>query len=345
MSHKSCEGRVGFTALICLFSLGAMVCAFGAEQKVNIEKTSYGGWDNCYRMSNGKVELVATSDVGPRIIRFGFVGEENEFSESKSDLGKVGGDQWRGYGGHRLWVAPEASPRSYYPDNAKVEAKVDGNTLTLTAPPELDPSFKVNTGVQKEMQVIMHPDGHVTVVHRVTNVNLWPVELAPWALSVMAPNGRAIIPAPDPTPHPQALLPVRPMAVWSYTNLADPRLIWGKRYIVVRQDPSLGEPLKLGVGNERGWVGYARSGHVFLKLYDYVEGARYPDFGSNTETWTNSQILEVETLGPLTTLPPKGKVEHVENWFLFEGVEVTDDESSIDANMLPKVKEAQHSVR
>jgi hypothetical protein len=345
MYRKNREGCTAFALLICVFSLGAMAFSFAAEQKVTIEKIPYGGWENCYRMSNGRVELIATSDVGPRVIRLGFVGEENEFSESKSDLGKVGGNQWRIYGGHRLWVAPEATPRSYYPDNVTVEAKVDGNTLTLTAPPELDPSFKVNTGVQKEMQITMHPDGRVTVVHRITNVNLWPVELAPWALSVMSRGGRAILPAPDPKPHPEALLPVRRMAVWSYTNLGDPRLLWGRKYIVIRQDPSRGEPLKLGVGNEKGWVAYARSGHLFLKLYDYIEEATYADLGSNTELWTNAQILEVETLGPLTTLAPKETVEHAENWFLFEGVEVTDDESTIDANVLPRVRDALKKVR
>lgn len=345
MYYRNREWPMAFAVLICLFCLAATVRTFAAEEKVAIKRIAYGGWENCYRISNGKIELVATSDVGPRIIRLGFVGGENEFSESKSDLGQVGGNQWRIYGGHRLWVGPEATPRSYYPDNVRLEAEVDGNTLTLIAPPELDPSFKVNTGVQKEMQITMHPDGRVTVVHRISNVNLWPVELAPWALSVMARGGRAIIPAPDPKPHPEALLPVRPMAVWSYTNLADPRFIWGNRYIVLKQDPSRNEPLKLGVGNEKGWVAYARSGHLFVKVYDYVEGATYPDFGSNTEVWTNSQILEVETLGPLTTLAPKETVEHIENWFLFDAVEATDDEPSLDANVLPKVQAALKSVR
>jgi len=345
MFHEGCAAHVGLGSFIWVVLLLGTVSASGAEQKVSVEKMSYGGWDNCYGMSNEEVELVATSDVGPRVIRFGFVGGENEFFENKSQLGKVGGDEWRIYGGHRLWVAPEASPRSYYPDNRKVEVKIEGATLTLTAPPELDPSFKVNAGIQKEMELTMHGDGHVRLVHRVTNVGLWRIELAPWALTVMAPEGRAIIPAPAPKPHPEALLPARPMAVWSYTNMADPRWIWGKKYIVLKQDPSRKEPQKLGVGNEKGWAAYARSGHLFLKVFDYVDGATYPDFGSNTETWTNQSILEVETLGPMTTLNPNETVEHVENWLLFKDVEVTDDESSIDANVLPRVKQAQKSIR
>lgn len=345
MFQGTCAGHAGWGSLIWLLLLCAAVAALGEERKISVEKVSYGGWDNCYRMSNGEIELIVTSDVGPRIIRFGFVGAENEFFENKSQLGKVGGNEWRIYGGHRLWVAPEASPRSYYPDNRTVEARVEGDTLKLTAPPELDPSFKVHTAIQKEMDIRMHTDGRVTVMHRITNVGLWPVEFAPWALTVMPPKGRAIIPAPDPKPHPEALLPVRAMAIWSYTNMADPRWIWGKKYIVLKQDPARREPQKLGVGNEKGWAAYARSGHLFLNFFNYVEGARYPDFGSNTETWTNSEILEVETLGPLTTLKPNETVEHVENWFLFKDVAVTDDESSIDDNVLPKVKEAQKALR
>jgi len=345
MFQGGCAGRVGLGCFVVIFLVFGLVASSAEERNVIIEKVAYGGWDNCYRMSNGEVELIATSDVGPRIIRLGFVGAENEFHEAKSQLGKVGGDDWRIYGGHRLWVAPEASPRSYFPDNRPVEAKIEGNALKLTAPPEFDPSFKVNTGIQKAIEITMYPDGHVVLVHRISNAGLWPVELGPWSLSVMASGGRAIIPAPEPRPHPQALLPVRRMAVWSYTNLADPRWIWGKKYIVLRQDPSRREPQKLGVGNERGWAAYARSGHLFLKLVKYVEGATYPDFGSNMEIWTNSEILEVETLGPMSTLKPGQSVEHVENWFLFKNVEVTDDESSIDTNVLPKVIDAQKALR
>ena len=60
-----------------------------------MEKIDYKGWPNSYRLSNGTVDLVVTTDVGPRIIRFGFVGGENEFKEYEDMLGKTGGDEWR----------------------------------------------------------------------------------------------------------------------------------------------------------------------------------------------------------------------------------------------------------
>jgi hypothetical protein len=42
----------------------------------------------------------------------------------------------------------------------------------------------------------------------------------------------------------------------------------------------------------------------------------YPDFGCSVEIFTNAAMLEVETLGPLTTLEPGSAVEHIEQWSL-----------------------------
>ena len=84
------------------------------------EKVNYRGWPNCYRLSNGILELIITADVGPRIIRFGFVGQDNEFAEFEDMMGQTGGDEWKIYGGHRLWHAPEIPGRTYFPDNTPV---------------------------------------------------------------------------------------------------------------------------------------------------------------------------------------------------------------------------------
>jgi hypothetical protein len=49
-----------------------------------IERSPYGGWPNCYRPSNGHLELVVTSDVGPRIIRCGFPGGGQNFFQERT---------------------------------------------------------------------------------------------------------------------------------------------------------------------------------------------------------------------------------------------------------------------
>jgi hypothetical protein len=271
-------------SLLVIFIAAAM--AEAPTKGVTIMKTSYKGWPNCYRVTNGTVELIATQDVGPRIIRLGFVGGDNVFGEMDDQVGKTGGDEWRIYGGHRLWHSPEAKPRSYFPDNFPIEVKEGPDSLTLMQPTEK------TTGIQKTIQVTMQPDrNQVVVVHRLRNDNLWPVELAPWALSVMAKTGLAIIPQPAPVPHEKALLPARPLAQWTYTDMSDPRWRWGAKYITLRQDPQIAAPQKIGVGNHENWIACAVKGNLFVKTFSYQEGATYPDFGCTVEVFTNADIL------------------------------------------------------
>src|SRR3954467_39599 len=91
----------------------ALVLAMTLSAAVKIDKTSYAGWPNCYRISNGEVELIVTGDVGPRVIRYGFVGGQNLFKEFKEQMGKKGEREWQARGGHRLWAAPEDAKDTY----------------------------------------------------------------------------------------------------------------------------------------------------------------------------------------------------------------------------------------
>lgn len=298
-----------------------------------MEKINYRGWPNCYRLSNDLVDLIVTTDVGPRIIRFGFVGEDNEFKEYEDMVGKTGGDEWRLYGGHRLWHAPEEQPRTYYPDNSPVAVEEHSDFVRVIQPTE------TTTGIQKEMDIRLLPDeAHAEVTHRLRNDNLWTVELAVWALTVMAQGGRAIIPLPPRGSHEESLLPTNIMTLWAYTDLADPRWTWGTRYVMLRQDPAAEKPQKIGLMVPDGWVAYARDGHLFIKKFSYVPGGHYPDFGCSVETFTNADMLEAETLTPLVHLEPGATVEHVEHWLLFRDVPMPQDDADVDAHVLPRVE-------
>lgn len=279
-----------------------------------MQKVAYGGWPNCYRLAQDNLELIVTGDVGPRIIRLGFVGDENEFAEFPEDMGQTGGTDWRLYGGHRFWHAPEDKIRTYYPDNEPITVTAEGSTMRVVQPCE------TTTGIQKELAITLVGRNQVTVRHTLHNLGLWPVELAPWALSVMGPGGIGIVPQPTAF-HPDGLLPNRTLVLWPYSNMADGRHHWGSRLILLRQNPLAETPTKLGLSANDGWVAYLRGDHLFLKLFDYCEGATYPDNGCSVEIYTNSHMLELETLGPLQCLEPEGTMEHVEHWFLFRGAE------------------------
>lgn len=295
-----------------------------------IEKVAYGGWPNCYRLTDGEWELIVTSDVGPRVIHFGFVGGDNVFCEFPPLMGLTGGDEWRIYGGHRFWHSPEVRPRTYYPDNEPVQVTpVEDNVLQVIQPVEK------TTGIQKEI-VLTLEKGRVTVAHGLRNRGAWAIELAPWALSVMAPGGIGII--PQPTSHdPDNLLPNRKVTLWPYTDMADPRIHWGTRYITLCQGEDPG-PTKLGLSADDGWLAYLNGGVLFVKQFDYQPCCVYPDGGCSVEMYTGMGMLEAETLGPLVTLEPEGLVVHVERWYLFAGVELADEsEEAIDQAVKPLV--------
>src|SRR5947209_9343419 len=92
-----------------------------ATAAVKVEKTAYAGWKNCYRVSNGEVELIVTADVGPRVIRYGFVGGQNLFKEYAEQLGGAGEEKFQLRGGDRVWKAPEDPIATWAPDNVAVE--------------------------------------------------------------------------------------------------------------------------------------------------------------------------------------------------------------------------------
>jgi hypothetical protein len=77
---------------------------------VRCEAIAYGGWQRCVRLTDGEQELIATTQVGPRIIRLSFVGEPNLFWEHPLQLGKTGGEEWRIYGGTSALARARTSP-------------------------------------------------------------------------------------------------------------------------------------------------------------------------------------------------------------------------------------------
>lgn len=300
---------------------------------MQIETVPYAGWGNCYRLANSLVDLVVTGDVGPRIIRFGFLDDENEFKEFEDEVGLTDGDVWHSYGGHRLWHAPEAMPRSYIPDNSPVEVTERDGSLLVVQPVEAP------TGIQKEMQISLDEGrAHVKVVHRLRNLGLWPVELAAWGLTVMDVGGTLILPLPPRGSHPKDLLPANALVLWAYTDLSDPRLVFGERFILLRQDQKTSKPMKIGASVPDGWMAYARGGHLFVKRSGYQPGAPYPDMGCSFETWTDHAMLEVESLSPLTTLQPEGTLEHIEDWYLFDGIPEPSNDKDVHEGVMPVIK-------
>jgi hypothetical protein len=293
------------------------------------EHVDFEGWPNCIKISNGSVELIITTDVGPRIIRFGYIGGQNMFYVSPIDKGKSGGNDWHVYGGHRLWLAPEATTLSYDRDNSSVKYSWDGKTLKLSQNEEQI------TSIVKEFEITLSKDkNEVKVLHRIINKGCWSVELSPWSITACAAGGRAIVPQEpyiDPTDY---ILPIRPIVLWAYTKMADSRYIWGDKFIQATQDPSISSETKFGLLNKQEWAAFYLNNNLFVKTFEYDKNALYTDFGCNNEIYINGDFLEVESLGPHSKLLPQCMIEHVEYWYLHKAT-INECENSIEKNLMP----------
>jgi hypothetical protein len=312
----------------------ALLTAMSLEAAVKIEKVAWGGWPNCYRITNGEVELIVTSDIGPRVMRYGFVGGQNFFWEQKESMGKSGEPAWVLRGGHRLWVGPEDIKYTYPPDNSPVKVEVKGDVLIATQPVEKE------TNIEKQIEVRLAPAGsNVTVVHRLTNRGNMPLEFSAWVLTMMAPGGMGITGFPPRGTHPEVLPPTNPLIMWAFTDLSDPRWKFTKKYLMLKSVPGNANPQKIGHHNPKTWGAYSLNGELFIKRYDASPRAQdHPDFGASYETFTNADFLEIETMGPLTKVPSGGTLEHIERWSIHRSVKLsafTDDE--LDRAVLPLI--------
>lgn len=296
-----------------------------------IEKIPYKGWPNSYRISNGEVELIVTGDIGPRVMRYGFVGCQNLFKEYEDQLGFSGESTWQLRGGHRIWCAPEDVNRTYGPDNGPVHIEVRGTDLTATQP--VDPA----SGLEKQITVRLAASGsRVEVIHRLRNTLQWPIELAPWALTMMAQGGRGITGFPPRGTHPEDLPPSNPLIMWSFTDLSDPRWKFTKKYLMLTQEPANTVPQKLGHFNPDTWAAYSLGSELFIKRFRAVPGKPYADLGCSFEIFTRNDMLELETLGPLQTVEPGASAEHIETWSLHRGIDLANfEDADLDRVLLP----------
>lgn len=273
------------------------------------------GWQRALVLENECLEVIATLDVGPRILSFRKPGGENILGIVEEQLGDSGESDFRLRGGHRLWLAPEKAA-TYFPDNHGVQmSKLGDRHVALTAAPE--------PLVQKSVELELL-GSELNLTHHITALSDIETPIAAWALTIFRKGGTAVIPQPQTQEHPghadeaneAAYLPDRQLSLWSYTDVRDERINWSNP-VSIEQRPDT-PPLKLGFLHHEGVVHYDFGADRFTKTVAVTEDGLYPDGNCNLEVYTDGDILELETLSPLRTLKAGETLSHREIWTITE---------------------------
>ena len=104
-------------------------------------------------LGNDHLTLDYLAEAGPRIVRLFLAGSHTNLLAEAPDLSwDTPSGTYRLHGGHRLWHAPEAFPRTYLPyvGGLDIDRSDDG---ALRPPPVEEP-----TGVQKAIELRLHAD-------------------------------------------------------------------------------------------------------------------------------------------------------------------------------------------
>lgn len=262
----------------------------------------------------GSLELDYLDTAGPRIVGLRYKGSANLLaSVPEISIPTPYGD-YHYMGGHRLWYAPEAMPRSYVPDN-------DG--MTISDQPDgvlLQGKQEIGTGICKSIEIHLLPDhSQVSLKHTLVNESLWDVELAPWTITMFRLGGVAILPFQSESVDMNGLLPNRYISLWPYSKINDPRLRFDDDFIFVSAKPDL--PLfKVGTFNPRGWIAYWNQGVLFRKKFSVQTDETHPDNGCNAEIYCDEHFIELESLAPLIKLTAGSSISHTENWELYDSL-------------------------
>jgi hypothetical protein len=94
--------------------------------------------------------------------------------------------------------------------------------------------------IKKDIEITIKEKGtKVYLKHTMTNYNLWDIELAAWALTVVAPGGLEVVPQETLD---TKLLPNRMISLWPYSDMKDKRVQWGSKYIFLSHDSKALKP-------------------------------------------------------------------------------------------------------
>lgn len=273
------------------------------------EMTRFEQWERAVRISAGRAEMIVVADVGPRIMSLRVDGGENVLFVDRDGIGR---GEWRIYGGHRIWLGPEAEA-SYAPDNAPCEVAIRENEVAIAAPVD---GLSL---LQKVLVVSVEGETfRVRNIIRNTGTTLAPCVV--WCLTCIRADAKVCFPWGRP-----GQWVMKKICYWQKwcggdhkSDIKSRQWQPGEDLFVI--DPT-GEEGKVGTSGWEGWMcaTFPRANTTLVKRFAYQEGAAYVDEGCALQCYTCAKFIELESLSPQSVLHPGEAVCHEEQFRIVPG--------------------------
>lgn len=263
-------------------------------------------WGRVLWLENDVLEIGVALDFGIRIVHLSCIGMENLYYVQPNDLSdNFTSGEWRVYGGHRLWMAPESTD-SYCPDNAPVSYELQDDGVMITQNP--DPALLI----RKRIRISFLEDGGVVLDHSIENLSDKTITGASWGVNTLDGGGIANINFNGE----RGFNPKRVVSLWGLTNLHDPRVKFCKDRVTATHMADITDYFKIGLYVQPGEAILENKGQKMTINFQVPPMDACPDGGCNFELYLCSRFMELETLGVQTEIAPGKTAEHREIWHL-----------------------------
>ena len=274
--------------------------------EVSVERVSYHGWSDCYLIDNGSVEAVIVPAIG-RIMQLRLKGEAyGAFWENRAldgQLHDADSNDWLNFGGDKCWPAPQSAwpqhqgqdwPPPVAIDARPVEAVASERGILLTSP--IDSGYGIQVVRRVELDAAQPVMRIRTEYHKLSGA---PVTVSIWTVTQMSEPERVCIQLQTASRFAAGF--VRLLEAEPADLKIDGCLLSLTRH--ARQQVKVGTD-----GSCMAWLGH----NCVVRIDTVITPGEYPDGGCVTEVYTNPdplQYVELETLGPLTTMNPGDRIE------------------------------------
>jgi hypothetical protein len=321
----------------CIFTAGI---ATAQQYDVSLEKKSnynnWGtSWDSVVVLKNGIVTIAAVPKIGGRVMQYD-LGTHPSIYIHESMKGKniTSGDSM--IGGFRQLPSPQSDFQ--WPSPPKVDfgaytctvlqKNADSAVISLLSPIEdsnLD-KYKTHKGLQFKRDITLYKGStRVKVVMTMYNKGQQSMTHGIWDITQSSCSNNDTADLEN---------------FWIYFQRYEQSTLGGNKGYVQYKNEGTGAGAqwipdaapgnimgiqfkklrgKIGADCRAGWICFndRYDAYAYVKTFTYATGKNYPDSGASVQVYTypNMNMLEVEVLGPLTTIAPGDSVTLEENWY------------------------------